>query len=321
MSSTQTNIQKLGKDNFDTWKIQIEAVLTKNDHWNYVTGTEEKPTSDEEKIAKWTSNDQKAKADIILSMCPSELCHIKNCKTSNDVWSKLKTVYESKGPAKKATLLKQLLFRKMSSSENMADHINGFFETVDKLQEMDITIADDLLSILLLYSIPDSFENFRCAIESRDVLPTPDSLKIKILEESQSRRSSENHQATTEIQNAYLSLKRNNAHPKPTWNQKQTDKKQFRNIVCGYCNKKGHKYDACFKRLREVNIKKNPKPEEAATTAVAMTTNERKKKSTFCLDSGATSHMVNDENLFFEFQSTNSFIKLADDKPAKITGK
>ena len=40
------------------------------------------------------------------------------------------------------------------------------------------------------------------------------------------------------------------------------------------------------------------------------------------MDSGASSHMMNDENMFFEFQElTDSFINLADDKPAKIIGK
>jgi len=178
-----TNIEKLNKDNFDTWKLQIEAVLIKNDHWDYVNGKLLKPAEGSEDEKKWFQADQKARADIILAINPSELCHVKHCATSNAVWNKLKQIYESKGPAKKATLLKQLLFKKMTDSENMAEHLNIFFEIVDKLHEMDIEVVDNLLSILLLYSIPESFENFRCAIESRDELPKPEVLKIKLLEE------------------------------------------------------------------------------------------------------------------------------------------
>ncbi|GBM59315.1 Retrovirus-related Pol polyprotein from transposon TNT 1-94 [Araneus ventricosus] len=78
-------IEKLSKDNYDSWKLQIEAILVKNDHWNFVTGAERKPevTGDADNataVAKWISNDQKAKADIILSIHPSELSQIKNCK-------------------------------------------------------------------------------------------------------------------------------------------------------------------------------------------------------------------------------------------------
>ncbi|GBL98971.1 hypothetical protein AVEN_227489-1 [Araneus ventricosus] len=176
-------IERLSKDNYDNWKLQIEAILVKNDHWNFVTGAEPKPevTGDADNataVAKWISDDQKAKADIILSIHPSELSQIKNFKTSHELWTKLQNIYESKGPARKATLLKQLLFTKMSDSNNMNEHINEFFMLVDKLKEMEIEIANDLLTILLLYSIPESYENFRIAIESRDELPSPETLKI-----------------------------------------------------------------------------------------------------------------------------------------------
>ncbi|GBN53992.1 hypothetical protein AVEN_141111-1 [Araneus ventricosus] len=189
-------IEKLSKDNYDSWKLQIEAILVKNDHWNFVTGAEPKPeiTGDADNataVAKWISDDQKAKADIILSIHPSELSQIKNCKTSHELWTKLQNIYESKGPARKATLLKQLLFTKMTDSKNMNEHINEFSMLVDKLKEMEIEIANDLLTILLLYSIPESYENFRIAIESRDELPSPETLKIKLIEEANARKNKE----------------------------------------------------------------------------------------------------------------------------------
>ncbi|XP_076220868.1 uncharacterized protein LOC143174242, partial [Nomia melanderi] len=60
----------------------------------------------------------------------------------------------------------------------------------DKLAAMDIIIHADMAAILLLYSLPSSYENFRCAIESCDELPSPDILKVKILEESEARYKS-----------------------------------------------------------------------------------------------------------------------------------
>ncbi|GBN77496.1 hypothetical protein AVEN_264689-1 [Araneus ventricosus] len=56
---------------------------------------------------------------------------------------------------------------------------------------MEIEIANDLLTILLLYSIPESYENFRIAIESRDELPSPETLKIKLIEEANARKNNE----------------------------------------------------------------------------------------------------------------------------------
>ena len=54
---------------------------------------------------------------------------------------------------------------------------------------MEIAINPDLLTVMLLYSLPGSFENFRCAIESRDNLPTPESLRTKIIEEYDARKN------------------------------------------------------------------------------------------------------------------------------------
>ena len=67
------------------------------------------------------------------------------------------------------------------------DHLRNFFGTVDKLDEMEILIAEDLLDILLLYSILDTYENFRCAIEARNELSTLEALKIKLKEEYNAR--------------------------------------------------------------------------------------------------------------------------------------
>lgn len=55
-------------------------------------------------------------------------------------------------------------------------HLLKFFDTVDKLSEMNVDINNDLLSVMLLHTLPASFRNFWCAIKSRDVLPAPDML-------------------------------------------------------------------------------------------------------------------------------------------------
>jgi len=175
-SSNSVRIETLNKNNYDTWKIQMEALLLKNDAWTYVSGEKVKPTivagnvDSIEAVRLWEIEDKKARSDIILSISPSELKLIKGCNTSMEVWQKLESIYQSKGPARKATLLKQLTLHRINEHDDISDHVRKFFDTVDKLGEMDIDINPDLLTIMLLYSLPPSFENFRCAIESRDTL-------------------------------------------------------------------------------------------------------------------------------------------------------
>ena len=79
----------------------------------------------------------------------------------------------------------------MAEGRDVRDDIREFFDAVDKLQEMEVVINQDQLTIMLLYSLPHSFENFRCAIETRDFLPSAEDLKINIIEESDARNSKE----------------------------------------------------------------------------------------------------------------------------------
>jgi hypothetical protein len=84
------------------------------------------------------------------------LKQVKGCTTAREVWVKLESIYQPKGPARKATLLKQ----RMDEGGDVRVHFNGFFDAVDKLGEMDVEINPDLLAIMLLYSLPSKFENF-----------------------------------------------------------------------------------------------------------------------------------------------------------------
>lgn len=103
-----------------------------------------------ETTEKWETEDSKAKADIILSINPSKLKQVKGCTTLRQVWLKLQKIYQSKGPARKATLLEQLTLHKMTEGEDVREHLTKFFDTVDKLSKMKIQINQDLLAIMLL---------------------------------------------------------------------------------------------------------------------------------------------------------------------------
>ena len=82
--------------------------------------------------AEWDDNDSKAMSDLILSIHPSELKQIKGCTSSREIWLRLEGIYQSKGPARKATLLKRLALQKMADGEDMREHIRTFFDAVEE---------------------------------------------------------------------------------------------------------------------------------------------------------------------------------------------
>lgn len=91
-----TRIECLSKDNYDTWCMQIEALMIKNELWEYVTGEKPMPMvasgADEaalalhqQRLLAWKQSDRKARADLILSIHPSELTQVKRLETSRQV--------------------------------------------------------------------------------------------------------------------------------------------------------------------------------------------------------------------------------------------
>jgi len=252
-----TRLEALTKDNYDTWVIQVEALLVKNDNWCYVSGEKPCPKSrgddDDPRtqiaIEAWEIADRKAKSDLILAINPTELKQVRGCKTSKQVWDKLKSVYDSKGPARKATLLKRLIQTKMSEGEDVKGHIAHFFDAVDKLESMDVQINGDLLSIMLLYSLPNSFENFRCAIESRDNLPNAEQLKIKIIEEFDARNQTASDESGAML--ARHGKRYSKFNKNPSKQSSETDAKVYSRpkYKCSFCKITGHKYAECRKRF------------------------------------------------------------------------
>jgi len=319
--------ESLNKDNFDTWKIQMEALLIKSDTLSYVNGEKIKPeiiAGNAESIARarsWEIEDQKARSDLILSISPSELKQIKGCNTSRDLWLKLQEIYQSKGPARKATLLKRLTLQRMEESDDVREHLRVFFDTVDKLNEMDVDINRDLLSVMLLYSLPLSFENFRCAIESRDELPSPEVLRIKITEENDARKN-DTRVVTT---GAMLAKRQFPKRRSASGNDGQKSGNELRNknrnkdntfkYKCHRCRKIGHKAADCSEALnKKDSANKADELSLCATTVYNLAkedvdSREMSHRDKWCIDSGCTAHLC---------KSATKFVDIADRSTGKL---
>ncbi|CAK9826054.1 Retrovirus-related Pol polyprotein from transposon TNT 1-94 [Anthophora retusa] len=320
-----TKIEALTGTNYDTWKIHMRAVLIKCDLWCYVNSAIKKPTVDEndrESVAaasKWRNYDEKAMSEILLGISPCELKQVKNCKTSSELWSKLESTYESKGPARKATLLKRLVLRKMQSGGDVREHLKSFFDVVDKLEAMEVPINPDLLSILLLYSLPSTFETFRCAIESRDDLPSPETLRIKIVEEYDARTNDDRN----DVPDA-LAINKNGRERFPA--RKKASAREAREIGgkpsfrCFRCNEVGHRASEC-KQARGDDRRYTKASRHTSLYAEALRVDTSRDKK-WCLDSGCTSHLCNDANRFQTIKKANhSLLNLASNATTTVDGR
>lgn len=316
-----SRIELLTKENFDTWKLQMQAVLTKCDLWEYTNGSNVQPTlkadnSNAAAVSEWVKNDQKAKSEIILSISPTELRQVKNCVTSREMWCRLDQIYQSKGPARKATLLKNLILCKMDDAGDIHEHLNAFFTSVDKLAEMEINVNPDLLAILMLYSLPSTFDNFRCAIESRDDLPEPEALRIKIIEECNARRNNLNGKSSgAMIANKGGPRDYRRKHTNHRANGERNGKKDTE-LRCFKCNRVGHRAANCPSK------EKHDSEKFAKNVCLKLSQDVTGKPDYWCLDSGATSHMCNKLTKFHETKCTKpGKLNLANNSSTETKGE
>lgn len=227
----------------------------------------------------------------------------------------------------------------MQENEDVREHINKFFDVVDKLEEMNVDVNADLLSIMLLYSLPASYGNSRCAIETRDDLPGVETLKIKILEESDARRQ---NSSSKEASNALLAAARSSTKPEASGsrfnNNKNENRGNFRNkynndVICYRCQKKGHIAAKCYSKLTPRGKGHNSNNEEKANQVeevyyVAGGNADENKgmkqenlEERWCLDSGCTTHLCKDINLLQDLEPRTDMLSLADKNSTKVEGR
>ncbi|GBN39119.1 hypothetical protein AVEN_31441-1 [Araneus ventricosus] len=124
---------------------------------------------------------------------------------------------------------------------------------------MGIEIANDLLTILLLYSIPKSYENFRIAIESRDESPSPETLKIKLIEEANARKNKEipnihdSQRALYTEKKKYEGYRQTESRQPDTYGKRNRHNNKKFKLKCNYCGIFGHKASICRKKQENKN--------------------------------------------------------------------
>ena len=232
----------------------MRAVLVKNKGWSIVSGKKPKPVpadpgtpSDAEKTAieNWEEEDGKAQADLHLSISDAELKQVKTCTKFRELWTKLETVYESKAPAREAILWWKLLALKLQDNGDVKSHVDEFFDIINKLDGLSVQIGEKLQSLMLLQSLPSSYDNFRCAIETQDELPSSEVLKGKICDETMSRKRNDGDTSAMFVKKQ--GKRSNHYHPRGTGSE--TPKTVFTGR-CHGCQEPDHKVADCSDRKK-----------------------------------------------------------------------
>lgn len=70
---------------------------------------------------------------------------------------KLESMYERETLQNKASLIRRLVNLKHRDGRSVSEHLSDFQELVNQLSTMKLVLEDELLALLLLSSLPDSW--------------------------------------------------------------------------------------------------------------------------------------------------------------------
>nr|GEU92108.1 retrovirus-related Pol polyprotein from transposon TNT 1-94 [Tanacetum cinerariifolium] len=121
---------------------------------------------------------KKAHSAVILCLGNKVLREVTRETTAAGVWSKLETLYMTKSLANKLYLKKKLYTFYMPAGRKISEHIDEFNKIVLDLANIEVKFEDEDLALLLLTSLPASYENFvDTLLYGREALTLEDEIK------------------------------------------------------------------------------------------------------------------------------------------------
>jgi hypothetical protein len=178
-SNSKMEIKKFNGKNFELWKLKMEDLLVKTDQWIAVDrGTAPTRNSTDD----WKKMDRKTKSTIRLCLSDSVLLNVSEEATTKDLWEKLGKFYQSK------SLVNKLFLRKKLYNLRMRDG-----DLVSQLRYVEIKISDEDKCIILLCSLPDSWDSLVVAIGSNTTSLKFEEVVSSLLSEEMKQKNMEGH--------------------------------------------------------------------------------------------------------------------------------
>ncbi|GKA76072.1 hypothetical protein Tco_0782450 [Tanacetum coccineum] len=146
----------MGKNNFSQWRIKIRALLKQQGIWAPLAG----PKQTDMTVAKYNSQDENAHSTILLSLSDGVLYEVADEETATGVWKKLEKLYMTKSLTNKLLLKQRLFSLRMKEGSSLKEHLDGLNSILMDLKNVEVKIEDEDATIVLLVSLPPSFESF-----------------------------------------------------------------------------------------------------------------------------------------------------------------
>ncbi|GKV50375.1 hypothetical protein SLEP1_g57082 [Rubroshorea leprosula] len=302
------------------WRLKMRAMLVQQGMWKALEREARLPETlpEEEKI----DLKERALSAIQLSLSDEVLGEVAEENSASALWSKLEALYLTKSITNRLYLKKRLFTLSMNEGGSIKDHLDEFNKLILDLKNIDVNIEDEDQAIIVLCSLPDSYDNFvETHLHSRDQLSMEDvkaALNSRELKKKVSGDKS-GDQATGLVirgrQNNRTFYKRG----------KSRSKSRAKHARCYECNETGHFKKNCPK-LKEKKAEKSGDANIASCSdnlddedcVLSVSTNSSGEE--WILDSGCSFHVCPRRDWFETYKPATGTVVLGDDTTLPIVG-
>ncbi|RDX81115.1 hypothetical protein CR513_38247, partial [Mucuna pruriens] len=214
---------------------------------------------------------------------------------------------------------------------SLSDHLNEFQGIIDQMLGMGIKFENEILGLLLLNSLPESWETFKVSITNS----TPNGIvslqmvKGSVLNEEMRRKA----QGSSSQSEVLVTENRGRSQKKEREKSRSKSKSRYKNVECHYCHKTGYIQKHCFLWKKENKGKKGKskeKDDDRVTTATGddlvilrdfESVNFVSNESMWIIDSCTTLHVTPRKEFFTSYTAGDfGVLKMGNDGVTKVIG-
>jgi hypothetical protein len=276
MSTTESSarFQRLNNTNYAEWSLRMEAILVRAGLWGMihpeVTHTKEDGTDKDASTitleleatlkACTVTKMNEARAEIILHLEDGQLSH---CLRSNDphvVWLVLESVHRAAGFVTSLALRRKFLTLKKTSSETMQAWIGQIQALGFRLEQAGISVSDQDKILALTMGLPSSYDAIIINFDSTpsDQLTLSHVISRLLNEEVRQTSGQPSNINDTSEETRDEAMAVTGCGGRRAGGGTPSD------VVCIFCDKKGHYKSDCPDRLAWESSKKKGSKEYAA---------------------------------------------------------